>query len=38
FARHEGLHIEELVCAPPSLEDTFVNILDTNDSIREGRT
>ena len=38
FAQHGGLHIEELLCAPPSLEDTFVNILDTNDTTGEDRT
>ena len=36
FARHEGLHIEDLLCARPSLEDTFLNILDTNGRAGEG--
>jgi ABC-2 type transport system ATP-binding protein len=31
LAQREQLHIEELVCAAPSLEDTFVNILETSD-------
>jgi len=31
LARRQGLHIRELVCAPPSLEDVFVNILGAND-------
>lgn len=38
FARREGLHIDELVCASPSLEEAFVNILDTNDNAEENRT
>ena len=37
FVKLEGLHVEELVCAPPSLEDAFVKVLDESGAGGEGR-
>jgi ABC-2 type transport system ATP-binding protein len=36
FARREGLRIEELVGAPPSLEDAFLDLLGAQERGREG--
>ncbi len=37
-ARREGLHVEELICSPPSLEEAFVDILGEAGGAEEGES